>query len=104
MKRTYLPVCFSLLPDILLQKPDVLKQNPSMNTPELKDKLENKGKNICFQVNVTRIVNSLNLMYRVFSPEVLSPAPREGYITITIYKTILCIYIVCADSIQSTIY
>lgn len=74
-----------------------------MNTPELKDELDNKGQNLYFQANVTRIVNSLNLICRFF-PEVLSIAPREGNMTITICKTVLCIYIVCVDSIQSTIY
>lgn len=64
--EAYLLVCFYVLPDILLQKPNLLKQNPSMNTPELKDELENKGQNIYFQVSVTRIVNSLNLLYRLF--------------------------------------
>lgn len=100
MKHTYLLVRFYLLHDILLQKPNLLKQNSSMNTPELKDELENKGQNVYFQVNVTRISNSLNLIYRLF-PQKFFPL-HQG--KTTIYKTILCIYIVCVNGIESTIY
>lgn len=51
VKQTSLLVCFYLLHDILLQKPDLLKKNPSMNTSELKDEVENKRQNVYFQVN-----------------------------------------------------